>query len=188
MVKLDKIYTRGGDKGKTSLTGGERVAKDHVRVEAMGAVDEANAAIGLAALHASGKALLMLKAIQHDLFDLGADLSTPMDKGGGGALRVTAPQVERLEHEIDHMNIELQPLSSFVLHGGTVAASYLRLARTMLRRAERMAVKANNDHQINDAALRYLNRLSDHLFVLGRHLNDKGEKDILWVPGKNRES
>ncbi len=188
MVKLDKIYTRGGDKGETSLTGGKRVPKDDARVEAFGAVDEANAAIGLATLHAEAKALSMLKAIQHDLFDLGADLSTPMDNGAEGALRITDEQVERLEREIDHMNIDLKPLMSFILPGGTVAASYLHLARTIIRRAERDAVKANRDHQINDAALRYINRLSDHLFVLGRHLNANGEKDILWVPGKNRET
>jgi len=188
MVKLDRIYTRGGDEGLTSLTDGSRVAKDDPRVAAYGAVDEANSAIGLARLHAPAAADAMLMRIQHDPFDLGADLSTPEGEARRrkGALRIVAAQVERLEHEIDAMNEELKPLQSFILPGGGPCAAYLHLARTVTRRAERLAVSLAANSAINPEALKYLNRLSDHLFVLARFVNDKGEADVLWVPGANR--
>jgi cob(I)alamin adenosyltransferase len=191
MVRLTRIYTRGGDKGETSLTDGTRVKKHALRVEAVGTVDEANAVIGLARLqtgsHAQAEPDTMLGRIQNDLFDLGADLSTP--EGGGGAkgpLRILASQVERLEHEIDAMNAELQPLDSFVLPGGTGLAAALHLGRTVVRRAERLAVALAERETINPEAIKYLNRLSDHLFVLARAANDRGLSDVLWRPGANR--
>jgi cob(I)alamin adenosyltransferase len=188
MVKLTRIYTRGGDKGKTSLGDGTRVPKQSLRVEAFGTVDEANAAIGLARLHAAGDEDAMLARIQNDLFDLGADLCTPEDgKRGAGALRIVAAQVKRLETEIDAMNAELQPLNSFILPGGSPAAAYLHLARTVTRRAERLACALAADEKINAEAIKYLNRLSDHLFVLGRRLNDNGARDVLWRPGLTRD-
>jgi cob(I)alamin adenosyltransferase len=187
MVKLTRIYTRGGDKGETSLIDGSRVPKDDPRIEAGGAVDETNAVIGLARLHAPPAADAMLARIQHDLFDLGADVSMPGDsKRQAGALRIVAAQVARLEQEIDAMNKELKPLDSFVLPGGTACAAYLHLARTVARRAERIAVGLAAHGTINPQALKYLNRLSDHLFVLARHVNDKGAADVLWRPGANR--
>lgn len=187
MVKLTRIYTRGGDKGKTSLIDGSRVAKDDRRIEAGGAVDEVNAAIGIARLHAPSDADAMLGRIQHDLFDLGADLSMPGDsKRKAGALRIVAAQVTRLEQEIDAMNRDLRPLDSFVLPGGTACAAHLHLARTVARRAERIAVTLAGETAVNPEALKYLNRLSDHLFVLARHVNDKGAADVLWRPGANR--
>lgn len=187
MVKLTKIYTRGGDAGETSLVDGSRHRKDTPRITAYGTVDEANAAIGLARLHTTGTADDMLSRIQNDLFDLGADLATPgEDFTDPKALRISDSQVDRLEQEIDQLNTELQPLESFVLPGGTPAAAYLHLARTIVRRAERLAISARADGPLNPAAIRYLNRLSDHLFVLGRWLNDKGAGDILWTPGANR--
>lgn len=187
MVVLSRIYTKGGDQGKTSLGDGTRVAKHTARVGAYGTVDEANAAIGLARLHVEGEADLMLARIQNDLFDLGADLCRPgADFDDPHVLRVRERQVERLEHEIDAMNEALQPLRSFVLPGGTAAAAYLHLARTVTRRAERLVVELAEAEAVNPAALRYLNRLSDHLFVLSRWLNDKGGRDVLWVPGANR--
>ena len=187
MVKLTRIYTRGGDTGETSLTDGSRVPKHDLRVEAYGTVDEANAAIGLARLHAEGDADAMLARIQNDLFDLGADLSTPEGEGKGkNALRIVAPQVDRLEHEIDAMNAELAPLESFILPGGTPCAAYLHLARTIVRRAERVATKFATSEPINPEAIKYLNRLSDHLFVLARHVNDRGVGDVLWRPGAHR--
>ena len=192
MVKLTKIYTRGGDGGKTSLGDGTRVPKNAVRVAAYGAVDEANATVGLARLHTGGAADEMLARIQDDLFDLGADLCTP----GGGfaesadagetALRVTKAQVARLESEIDEMNGDLAPLSSFVLPGGSAAAAHLHLARTVTRRAERLMIALTETEPVNPRAIEFVNRLSDHLFVLARHLNDKGRKDVLWRPGANR--
>jgi cob(I)alamin adenosyltransferase len=188
MVKLTRIYTRGGDKGKTSLGDGTRVPKQSLRVEAFGTVDEANAAIGLARLHAAGDEDAMLARIQNDLFDLGADLCTPEDgKRGAGALRIVAAQVKRLETEIDAMNAELQPLNSFILPGGSPAAAYLHLARTVTRRAERLACALAAAEKINPEAIKYLNRLSDHLFVLGRRLNDNGARDVLWRPGLTRD-
>jgi cob(I)alamin adenosyltransferase len=189
MVQLTRIYTRGGDKGKTSLGTGRRVAKHDQRVTAYGAVDEANAAIGLARLHtaADGEADAMLARIQNDLFDLGADLCTPEVSGDSRErLRVTATQVERLEHEIDAMNADLAPLKSFILPGGTPAASYLHLARTVARRAEREMTALAERESVNEEALRYINRVSDHLFVMARHLNDRGARDVLWTPGATR--
>ncbi|HMR30780.1 MAG TPA: cob(I)yrinic acid a,c-diamide adenosyltransferase [Geminicoccaceae bacterium] len=185
MVLLSRIYTKGGDRGQTSLGDGARVPKHHARVAAYGTVDEANAAIGLARLHASGEADAMLMRIQNDLFDLGADLCRP-GTDSTGALRIDEAQVLRLEREIDAMNERLQPLRSFVLPGGTPAAAFLHLARTVTRRAERLTVELAEADEVNPAAVRYLNRLSDHLFVLSRALNDQGAGDVLWVPGANR--
>ena len=182
MVRLTRIYTKGGDKGRTSLGGGKRVPKHALRVEAYGTVDEANAAIGIARLHASGAADAMLVLIQNDLFDLGADLCRP----GTDGLRVADAQVERLEREIDGMNAKLKPLDSFVLPGGTPSAAYLHLARTIVRRAERAITRLAEKEEVSAAAIRYVNRLSDHLFVLARAENDGGAKDVLWVPGQNR--
>ncbi len=188
MVKLTRIYTRGGDAGQTSLGDGERVAKHDVRVGAFGTVDEANATIGIARLHASVEADAMLARIQHDLFDLGADLCRPQGPGEapGSALRIVAAQVQRLEQEIDAMNAALAPLNSFVLPGGTPGSAFLHLARTVVRRAERDVTRLAERESINPEAVRYLNRLSDHLFVLARKLNDDGRADVLWVPGANR--
>ena len=189
MVRLTRIYTRGGDKGETSLGDGSRVAKQALRVEAYGTVDEANAAVGLARLHtaAEPEADAMLARIQNDLFDLGADLCTPEDgRRAAGALRIIAAQVERLEREIDVMNAALRPLDSFILPGGTPAAAYLHLARTVTRRAERFACALAAAEPVNPDAIKYLNRLSDHLFVLSRRLNDNGAADVLWQPGATR--
>ncbi len=185
MVKLTRIYTRGGDKGATSLGDGKRVAKHDPRVAAYGAVDEANAAIGVARLHVSGAVDEMLQRIQNDLFDLGADLCRP-DDGKREALRIVDAQVDRLEAEIDALNAALAPLTSFVLPGGTKAAAHLHVARTLARRAEREITALAAAQPVNEAAIRYINRLSDHLFVLGRHVNDDGKKDVLWQPGANR--
>ena len=187
MVKLSKIYTRGGDKGETSLGDGRRLAKHAPRIAAYGTVDEANAAVGLARLNTEGEADRMLARIQNDLFDLGADLCTPEGaERRRQALRISAAQVARLETEIDAMNAELAPLNSFVLPGGRPAAAYLHLARTVVRRAERLITELASREPVNPEAVKYVNRLSDHLFVLGRHLNDKGAADVLWVPGANR--
>ena len=193
MVKLNKIYTRTGDKGTTGLGTGERVAKNHLRIAAYGTVDEANACVGLAREHTRGLFQLvdeMLMRIQNDLFDLGADLCVP-DRGEKLAyepLRVVDAQVLRLEAEIDAMNGELKPLNSFVLPGGNGASASLHLARTVSRRAERLMVElaALDGEPVSAAALKYINRLSDHLFVASRFVNDKGRADVLWVPGKNR--
>ena len=188
MVKLTKIYTRGGDSGETSLVDGARRKKHDPRIEAYGTVDEANAAIGLVRREVAGDIDSMLMRIQNDLFDLGADFATPGDnfEPSEMTLRVVDEQVSRLEQEIDAMNAGLDPLTSFILPGGTAAAAALHLARTIVRRAERRATEAAEESSLNPAAIRYLNRLSDHLFVLGRVLNDNGKADILWVPGKNR--
>ncbi len=187
MVRLTKIYTRGGDQGETSLGGGARTPKHAPRVAAYGTVDEANAAIGMARLHTSGEADGMLARIQNDLFDLGADLCRPPGgKGKGSALRVASSQVERLEGEIDRLNAGLAPLSSFVLPGGSAAAAHLHLARTVVRRAERLICELAAREEVNPDAVRYVNRLSDHLFVLARHLNRDGAGDVLWEPGANR--
>jgi cob(I)alamin adenosyltransferase len=185
MVQLTRIYTRGGDQGRTSLGDGSRVAKHALRVDAYGNVDEANAVIGMARLHTGGEVDQALARIQNDLFDLGADLCRPED-GAADHLRVTDQQVERLEQEIDRFNADLQPLNSFVLPGGAPAAAFLHLARTVTRRAERSVVQLSEQEAVNPAAVRYLNRLSDHLFVLSRVANDGGAKDVLWVPGANR--
>ncbi len=187
MVQLTKIYTKGGDGGKTSLGNGSRVDKYDLRVEAYGTVDEANAAIGLARLETDALADAMLGRIQNDLFDLGADLCRPMpDIGDDEALRIQPTQVQRLEDEIDGMNAMLAPLSSFVLPGGTPTAAALHLARTVVRRAERLTVQLSVDTRVSETAVQYLNRLSDHLFVLARYVNDQGKGDVLWVPGANR--
>jgi cob(I)alamin adenosyltransferase len=187
MVRLTRIYTRGGDAGQTSLGDGARVPKHDPRVAAFGTVDEANAAIGVARLHTTGDADAMLGRIQNDLFDLGADLCTPEEENPAyPPLRMTEGQVERLEREIDAMNETLAPLNSFVLPGGSAAAAYLHVARTVTRRAERLMVELAERERVNPAALRYANRLSDHLFVMSRHLNDDGAADVLWVPGSNR--
>jgi cob(I)alamin adenosyltransferase len=187
MVKLTKIYTRGGDSGETSLGDGARVPKDALRVEAYGTVDEANAIVGLARLHAGALADEILGRVQNDLFDLGADLCRPEDgRKGEGSLRVSAGQVDRLEGEIDQLNADLAPLESFVLPGGTAAAAHLHQARTVARRAERLAVALAREEPVNDQAIKYLNRLSDLLFVMARHCNDKGARDVLWTPGANR--
>src|SRR5438045_1455657 len=189
MVRLTRIYTRGGDKGDTSLGDGSRVPKQSLRVEAYGTVEEANAAIGLARLHAAAdaEADTMLARIQNDLFDLGADLCTPeASRRSAGALRIVATQVERLEREIDMMNSALRPLESFILPGGSAAAAHLHLARTVTRRAERLVCALAAAEPVNPEAVKYLNRLSDHLFVLGRRVNDNGAKDVLWQPGATR--
>ena len=187
MVKLDKIYTRGGDAGETSLGDGRRVAKHDLRVAAYGTVDEANATIGLARLHTMGEDDAVLARIQNDLFDLGADLCTPHDgRHAKGALRVSEDQVKRLEDEIDAMNAALEPLRSFILPGGSPASAYLHLARTVIRRAERLITGLAEVEEVNPEAVKYANRLSDHLFVLARHLNDGGRADVLWTPGANR--
>jgi cob(I)alamin adenosyltransferase len=194
MVRLTRIYTRGGDTGETSLGDGSRVPKQALRVEAYGTVDEANAAIGLArqqlGVPADAENDAMLARIQNDLFDLGADLCTPEDSertARKGALRIIAAQVARLEGEIDRMNAGLKPLDSFILPGGTPAAAYLHLARTVVRRAERLVCALAAEERVNAEAIKYLNRLSDHLFVLGRRLNDNGARDVLWQPGLTRD-
>lgn len=190
MVVLNKIYTRTGDKGTTGLVTGERVAKTHPRVEAYGAVDETNAALGLARLHVSEAPLAgMLARIQNELFDLGADLATPDNPEKPLAwtpLRVTPAQVTRLEQDIDLLNGDLSALTSFVLPAGTPAAANLHLARTISRRAERCAIALTEaeGQVVSAAALQYLNRLSDLLFVAARWANGKGENDVLWEPGK----
>jgi len=191
MVVLNKIYTRTGDDGTTALGSGRRVAKYDLRVEAYGTLDETNAVIGLARMHTRGDDVLdaMLARIQNDLFDLGADLCFPDDtKDARGRLQVSDAQVERLEGEIDTLNRALEPLRSFVLPGGSPAASFLHLARTVSRRAERLivALASRPNEPVGDPALRYINRLSDFLFVASRFANDKGNSDVMWVPGKNR--
>ena len=187
MVTLTRIYTRGGDAGETSLGDGRRVPKSDLRVAAYGTVDETNSVIGLARLSTEGDVDAMLARIQNDLFDLGADLCTPSDgRKEEGALRIVDAQVERLEHEIDRMNERLKPLTSFILPGGAPAAAALHLARTVCRRAERLICELAQHEPVNDAAIHYINRLSDHLFVLARHLNGDGATDVLWIPGGHR--
>jgi cob(I)alamin adenosyltransferase len=192
MVVLNKIYTRTGDDGSTALGSGERRSKYDLRVAAYGTVDEVNAVIGIARLHAAGNPEIdpMLARIQNDLFDVGADLCLP-DKGkgpGGARLDVTDSQVEWLERQIDRLNGELAPLRSFILPGGSAAAAYLHLARTVCRRAERLMVELKDKpgECVTAAAIKYMNRLSDFFFVAARFVNDKGSADVLWVPGKNR--
>ncbi len=184
MIRIDRVTTRGGDEGKTSLGDGTRVDKDDARVEAYGTVDEANATIGLLRLHTAvdPETDAMLARIQNDLFDVGADLCVPGE--AGDRLRVTDAPSLRLEAEIVAMNAALSPLTSFILPGGTPGAAYSHLARTIVRRAERLVVRLARDQPVNPAVVRLLNRLSDHLFVLGRRLNPGG--DVLWAPGANR--
>jgi cob(I)alamin adenosyltransferase len=184
MIRIDRVVTRGGDGGETSLGDGTRVAKDALRVDAYGTVDEANAAIGMLRLHvAPGEPDAMLGRIQNDLFDIGADLCVPGD--AGARLRLTDAPSVRLEQEIQEMNAALAPLTSFILPGGTPGAAYAHLARTITRRAERLVVALSHSETVNPAVVRYLNRLSDHLFVLGRTLNQPNG-DVMWVPGANR--
>jgi cob(I)alamin adenosyltransferase len=192
MVVLNRIYTRTGDDGSTALGSGERRPKYDLRVAAYGTVDEVNAVIGVARLHAAGNPELdaVLARIQNDLFDVGADLCLP-DKGkgpGGARLDVTDAQVEWLERQIDRFNGELEPLRSFILPGGSAAAAYLHLARTVCRRAERLLVELKDrpGENVTAAAIKYVNRLSDLCFVAARFANDKGAADVLWVPGQNR--
>jgi cob(I)alamin adenosyltransferase len=193
MVVLNKIYTRTGDAGTTALGSGERVPKHALRIAAYGTVDETNASIGMARVHL-GNALPGLDGklirIQNDLFDLGADLCVPevARKGKQEPLRVSDAQVQRLEDEIDEMNSELQPLRSFVLPGGSPASAALHVARTVCRRAERLMVElaAQPGEVVGEPALKYVNRLSDFLFVAGRYANDRGKSDVMWVPGQNR--
>jgi len=184
MVRLDRIITRGGDAGETSLGDGSRVPKDALRVEAYGTVDEANASIGLVRLHADPATDAMLARIQNDLFDIGADLCVPGEAGDG--LRLTDAPSVRLEEEVAAMNADLPGLKSFVLPAGCPGAAQAHLARTIARRAERLVVALSHVEEVNPAVVRYLNRLSDHLFVLSRHLNAQAGGDVLWVPGANR--
>jgi len=184
MVKLDIITTRGGDAGETSLGDGQRVRKDALRVEAFGTVDEANAALGLVRLHADAQADAMLARIQNELFDVGADLCVPGE--AGARLRVTDAQSARLEAEVAQMNAVLPALRSFVLPAGCAAAAHAHVARTVVRRAERLVVALAAQEEVNPAVVRYLNRLSDHLFVLSRHCNAQAGGDVLWVPGATR--
>lgn len=192
MVRLNKIYTRTGDDGTTGLGDGSRRSKSDLRVEAFGTVDEANSAIGLARLHAAGDPEIdaMLTRIQNDLFDLGADLATP-DTGKPldyEPLRIVDAQVSRLESDIDRLNESLEPLRSFVLPAGSALSAHLHLARTVARRAERLmvALEERPGESVGEAAIRYINRVSDLLFVAARHANADGRDDVLWVPGKNR--
>lgn len=186
MVKLNKIYTRTGDGGDTGLIDGSRRPKHDLRFEAIGDVDEANAAIGMARIYTKGAHDESLRRIQHDLFDLGADLALPYTENEDVKLRIVDSQVSRLEQEIDALNEHISPLNSFILPGGNSAAACLHLARTIVRRAERMACALAEKERVNMAAVRYLNRLSDFLFVLARAVNDNGKNDILWEPGVNR--
>ena len=191
MVVLSKIYTRTGDGGETALVDGARVPKYALRVEAYGTVDETNATLGMARLHAEGALEAGISRIQNDLFDLGADLGRPdPDKdaeAGYPVLRMVSAQVDRLEAEIDAMNAGIEPIRSFVLPGGSALAAHLHLSRTVCRRAERLAAHLAAEEPVNEAAVRYLNRLSDWLFVASRLANDSGKSDVLWVPGANRE-
>jgi len=192
MVVLNRIYTRTGDDGTTALGNGERRKKYDLRIACYGTVDETNAAIGMVRLHTSDDAEInaILGRVQNDLFDLGADLCSPAraEEPDGARLTVTEAQVTRLEAEIDQLNAELRPLRSFVLPGGTSAAAHLHVARTVCRRAERMMAELADrpGEQVSPAALKYVNRLSDLLFVASRHVNQGGRGDVLWVPGQNR--
>ena len=184
MVKLNKIYTKIGDKGSTQLGDGKMVNKDSLRVDAYGSVDEANATIGLSILRTNIKIKKILKIVQNDLFDLGADLCIP-DKKDTQKLKITKDRVDYIEEKIDNFNKELSSLNSFILPGGSESSTYLHIARTVTRRAERKIVALSKKEKINPIAIIYLNRLSDLLFVLARYTNNKGKKDILWKPGKN---
>ena len=183
-VRIDRVVTRGGDTGQTSLGDGRRVAKDALRVEAYGTVDECNSTIGMLRLHTVGEPDAMLARVQNDLFDVGSDLCVPGE--AGDRLRLTDTPSARLEAELAAMNAGLPSLDSFVLPGGTAAAAHAHLARTVVRRAERLVVALSREETVNPAVIRFLNRLSDHLFVLGRVLNQNGTADVKWIPGKNR--
>ena len=194
MVVLNRIYTRTGDDGTTSLGSGARRKKYDLRVAAYGTLDEVNAVLGLVRLHTAGDAALdasldaSLGRIQNDLFDVEADLCLAEKGPGGARLTVTDAQVAWLEAEIDRLNDELEPLRSFILPGGSPASAYMHLARTVCRRAERIMVELRDqpDEEVSEPSLKYVNRLSDYLFVAGRYANDKGAKDVLWAPGQNR--
>jgi cob(I)alamin adenosyltransferase len=187
-MRLDRIYTKGGDKGETSLGDGSRAPKFHIRVRALGGIEEANAAIGVALLYIEDeKVREVLSLAQNDLFDLGADLCVP-ERGDSGRsrLRVSTKQVETLEHHIDAFNETLNPLTSFILPGGSSGSAHLHVARTIARRAECDVAELAANETVNEEALKYINRLSDLLFVLCRHLNGRGTADVLWTPGANR--
>jgi cob(I)alamin adenosyltransferase len=184
MVLLTRIYTKGGDKGKTSLGDGTRVLKSALRIQAIGSVDSTNASLGLAALHIKDGLYQDIRAIQNDLFDLGADLCIPAQSG---KLDLKDQQVRWLERQIDCMNESLSPLKSFILPGGSPAAAHLHFARTLARESERLVVDLNQNEPVSEVVLRYLNRLSDYLFVAARIANDKGQNDVLWVPAGNQE-
>ena len=187
-MRLDRIYTKGGDKGETSLGDGTRAPKFHIRVRALGGIEEANAAIGVALLHIEdAEVRKVLSLAQNDLFDLGADLCVP-ERGdtGKSRLRVSAKQVETLEYHIDKFNEALNPLTSFILPGGSLGSAHLHVARTIARRAECDVAELAANEAVNEEALKYINRLSDLLFVLCRHLNARGTADVLWTPGANR--
>ena len=187
-MRLDRIYTRGGDQGQTSLGDGARTSKCHIRVKAYGGIDEANAAVGVALLHIDDPEVRnLLSLVQNDLFDIGADLCVPEREGTNRSrLRVSAKQVETLEQQIDKFNETLSPLTSFILPGGSPASAHLHVARAIVRRAERDVVELAQSETVNQEALKYVNRLSDLLFVLCRYLNARGTADVLWTPGANR--
>ena len=185
MIKLDKIYTRGGDSGKTSLGNGNRVLKHSLRIQAQGDIDETNAAIGMARRYINASTANALTRIQNDLFDLGADVARPGALTNDGNLRIQADQVTWLEAEIDEVNEGLEPLKSFILRGGSDLASALHFACTICRRAERSMTALAEDEPVNPESLKYINRLSDLLFVMARRANDGGRSDILWQPGAN---
>ncbi|MBY0291729.1 MAG: cob(I)yrinic acid a,c-diamide adenosyltransferase [Alphaproteobacteria bacterium] len=186
MVQLTRIYTRGGDKGKTSLGSGVRVLKSSLRIAALGEVDEANSALGVARFYTEEEVNRLLFLLQNDLFDVGADLCVPEDKSGKDRLRLQPQQVTFLEEKIDYYNQSLSPLQSFVLPGGTLLSALLHQARTIVRRAERTLCTLKETEPVNEVIIHYINRLSDLLFVLARTANRQGEGDILWVPGANR--
>ena len=186
MIKLNKIYTKTGDGGDTALGDGERVLKDSLRVTAYGNVDELNASIGIITLYANTELKRKLKNIQNDLFDIGADLCVPISEKNKDRLRLSTNQIETLELEIDEMNSILEPLNSFVLQGGCRSATFLHMARTICRRAERSVVSLRSQEQINENTLVYLNRLSDWLFVASRVENQENSSEVLWAPGKNK--
>ena len=186
MIKLNKIYTKTGDGGDTALGDGERVLKDSLRVSAYGNVDELNASIGIITLYANTELKRKLKNIQNDLFDIGADLCVPISEKNKDRLRLSTNQIETLELEIDEMNSILEPLNSFVLPGGCRSATFLHMARTICRRAERSVVSLRSQEKINDNTLVYLNRLSDWLFVASRVENQENSSEVLWTPGKNK--
>ena len=186
MVKLNKIYTRAGDKGKTGLVNGKRVSKDNIRIKAYGTVDELNSILGVLNIQANATLKKIISEIQNDLFDLGADLATPIQQRPKyKPLRITKNQVLRIEKTIDKYNSKLTPLNSFILPGGTITAAFLHNARTVTRRAETQMVSLTKTENVNEEAIKYINRLSDLFFVLSRVENKNGKKDILWKPGKN---